>query len=277
MDFSTVMTKAQNALRTKLALKLTVVLLAAGWLVYPQASIWQHAGQGVAVAGVWLRGAVIRGLGGDPHVERPVVASVELDQLKGVKGIPASEVRCLALAIYFEAGREPPEAQLGVGQIALNRARSTKPPQTICRTVYHGLNLPTGCLFEATCRNVGVIPAPGTALTSAIEFATELVSGAGGQHRLAGATHFHERRMRPAWARPLYKVASIGRLEFYGAVPVVEISTTAQMAQPAQSDAAADSVKTAPRRPASSRGADKGSSSQQADTAAQFRKVFGID
>ena len=277
MDFSSVMTKAQNALRAKLGLKLTVVLLAVAWLVYPQASIWQHAGQGVAVAGGWARGAVIRGLGGDPQVDRPVVASAELDQLKGVKGIPASDVRCLALAIYFEAGRDPRDAQLGVGQIALNRARATKTPQTICRTVYHGLNLPTGCQFEATCRNVGVIPASGTALTSAVEVAAALVSGAGGQHRLVGATHFHEKRMRPAWARPLYKVASIGRLEFYGAVPVVEVSTTAQMAQPAQSDGAADGVKPAPRRSASNRGADKGASTGANDTAAQYRKVFGID
>ena len=81
MDFSFVMTKAQNALRAKLALKLTVVLLAVAWLVYPQASIWQHAGQGVAVAGGWVRDVVIRGLGGDPHVDRAAVASAELDQL----------------------------------------------------------------------------------------------------------------------------------------------------------------------------------------------------
>ena len=275
MDFSSVMTKAQNALRAKLALKLSVVLLVAAWLVYPQASIWQHAGHGMAVAGGWVRGAVIRGLGGDPNADRTATASAELDQLKGVKGIPASEVRCLALAVYFEAGREPRDAQLGVGQIALNRARATKPPQTICRTVYHGLNLATGCLFEATCRNVGIIPASGAALTSAIEVASALVAGAGVQHRLVGATHFHEKRMRPAWARPLYKVASIGRLEFYGAEPVVEVSTTAQMAHPAQSDAAAESAKPAPRRPASSRG-DKGGASQQGDTAAQYRQVFGI-
>ncbi len=221
MDFDSLARRARRGALMRLFVKLSLLLTIAsamfGWLAFPQAAVWQRAGESMSEAGGYFRTATIRVLGGSPSVEVsvPTVKSVELDKLRSLNGFPASEFRCLAVAVYFEAGRESREAQLAVGQIALNRAKERKAPRELCRVVYHGLNIPNGCLFAATCRNLGTAAASGPALESAVEVARALLTGASVLGRLAGATHFHERSNRPAWSRTLFKLETIGRLEFY--------------------------------------------------------------
>lgn len=273
MKIQSIVRKTQRASMAKLFLQLAVAGMLVAWLVYPQASLFQHAGQGASAAASWARGQGIRMLGGSPEEFKTVATSdASLAHLKAVNGFPASEVRCLALAIYFEAGNEPRDAQIGVGQTALNRARAAKTPKAICKTVYNGLSQGSACLFDATCRNLGTPPRRGEALDSAIDVAIGLADGSAVVPFFTQATHFHERRARPAWARGLFKLASLGRIEFYST------DQPADTVAPANVTEAAPPV--APRRPVVARGdADGASKASQRrdDGGALARQVFGID
>jgi spore germination cell wall hydrolase CwlJ-like protein len=195
-----------------------------------------------------------------------------LAHVKSVNGFPASEVRCLALAIYFEAGNEPREAQIGVGQTALNRARAAKTPRAICKTVYNGLAQGGACLFEATCRNLGTPAQRGEALERAIEVASGLASGTAIVPLFTQATHFHEKRARPAWARGLFKLASHGRIEFYSTD-----QPTDTVAPAAVTDEAEPVVQRRPAVARSDASAAKQASQRRDDGGALARQVFGID
>ena len=45
---------------------------------------------------------------------------------------------CLALNIYHEARGEPPEGQLGVGWVVLNRVDDPRFPDSVCGVVLEG-------------------------------------------------------------------------------------------------------------------------------------------
>lgn len=255
----------------RLALKLSVLIAIASWLFHPQADVWKHAGQGFAAAGSWFRTTTIAALGGGTRTQ-PDTISAELDGLKAVKGFPASEIRCLALAIYFESGRETRDAQVGIGQIAMSRATAAKAPRALCRTVYLGMNQPGGCHFEATCQNIGNVPRSGPALTNAIDVATDLVSGTAPATNVATATHFHQGKSKPAWTRTMFKVASIGRIDFYA--PDQPAEQSAPSAPPLTSAEP-------PRQPVASRKSlnpsNKTSATTPRDANALSKQVFGLD
>lgn len=274
MKIQSVVRKSQRASMARLLLKLAVAGLLIAWLVYPQASVFQHAGQGASAVTDWARSQTIRLLGGVPEQTRINVASSDanLGHVKAVNGFPATEVRCLALAIYFEAGSEPREAQIGVGQIALNRARAAKTPRAVCKTVYNGLTQGGSCLFEATCRNLGTPPRRGEALDSAIEVAEGLAAGTAAMPLFTQATHFHEKRARPAWARGLFKLSSHGRIDFYSTEQPADT-----VAPPPATDEASPVIQ---RRPAVARNDASGAkqaSQRRDDGGALARQVFGMD
>jgi hypothetical protein len=252
-------------------------VLVVAWLVYPQASVFRHAGQGASVFADWARGHAIRILDGRADQDTAGTrgsGEASLAQVKAVNGFPASEVHCLALAVYFEAGNEPREAQIGVGQIALNRARAAKSPRAVCKTVYHGLAQGTSCLFEATCRNLGTPPRRSAALDNAVEVAVGLASGTATMPQFAQATHFHGSRARPAWARSLFKLPSQDRIEFYS-----DEQPADTVSAPSVTDEAAP-VPIVSRRPAVARGdaaPARQASERRDDGGALARQVFGFD
>lgn len=276
MDARTILQRTQRASKVKLVLKLSILGLIAVWALNPQASYWQHASQGIATTSSWVRGEAIRALGGSTEtasVPIPSSSDSALRHVKAVNGFPASEIKCLALAIYFEAGNEPREAQIGVGQIALNRARTAKTPRALCKTVYNGMTQGAACLYEATCRNFGNPAQRGAALDSAVEIARGLVAGTEKMPEFAQATHFHEKKARPAWSRLLFKLASHGRLEFYSTDQPEDA-----VAQKARLDEEATPVPA--KRLGYPRGegqASKASAQRSGDGGALARQVFGVD
>jgi len=50
--------------------------------------------------------------------------------------IPPSEVRCLALTIYYEGRGEPYAGRLAIAQVTVNRLKYDRFPNTICKIVY---------------------------------------------------------------------------------------------------------------------------------------------
>lgn len=215
--------RARGDVLRRLAFRVGIVGLLLSWFVFPQSAFWQHVGAASVSAADWLRHKTVVVLGGTPK-SRNAAAEFDLKNLSPVNGYPSSEIRCLALAIYHEAGGDRTDAQLAVAQIALNRAAAFKHPKSICRTIYTGLNTPHGCLFEASCRNIGSTPTPGKSLAAAAALATEIAAGRATPKTAFGkVTHFHDMKVSPpSWTRTVHRIGRLGRLDFYAPEPFEE-------------------------------------------------------
>ncbi|MCI5047591.1 MAG: cell wall hydrolase [Aquisalinus sp.] len=128
--------------------------------------------------------------------------------------VNAKEQKCLAQAIYYEAGFEPVIGQMAVADVVLNRVESNSYPNTVCGVVYQGSHRRTGCQFSFTCDG---------SLTRARHEPTYRASEKMAGAILAGvhipvsndATHYHADYVSPYWAPRLTKTAEIGTHRFY--------------------------------------------------------------
>lgn len=133
-----------------------------------------------------------------------------LDQVALPQGDP--EWDCLRKALYFEARGETLKGEFAVAEVILNRVDSPDYPSTVCKVVNQGGR--GGCQFSYTCDGVrDVMREPG-AVDRAGRIARAMLDGAP-RALTMGATHFHTRSIRPAWASRFAKTASIGAHVFY--------------------------------------------------------------
>jgi spore germination cell wall hydrolase CwlJ-like protein len=124
-------------------------------------------------------------------------------------------VRCLAEAIYFEAGFQPLEGQRAIAQVILNRVREKEFPDTVCGVVFEGAHRHTGCQFSFACDgSLHRRPPTEDELSSAETIARQALSGY--VVRAVGtATHYHNDKVEPYWRDALVKTAQIGDHIFY--------------------------------------------------------------
>jgi hypothetical protein len=260
----------------RLALRVGIVGLLLSWFIFPQAALWQHAGAATVSAADWLRHRTVVVLGGTPQT-RNAGAELDIDRLSPVNGYPSSEIRCLALAMYHEAGGERPEVQLAVAQAALNRAASFKRPKAICRAIYTGINTVHGCLFESSCRNIGSTPAPGKSLAAIAALAVEIAAGrATAKPAFEKVTHFHASSVvAPPWTRSLHRIGRLGRIDFYtpeapeapevtASAETAAAGTTGSTAANAPQQSRAQRLLAPPRRPSARTQSASGDLAQQA-------------
>lgn len=64
--------------------------------------------------------------------------------------ISASDLDCLAAAVYYESRGEPADGQAAVAQVVLNRARAPSYPKNVCGVVYQGVG-GHECQFSFVC------------------------------------------------------------------------------------------------------------------------------
>ncbi len=143
------------------------------------------------------------------------------------------EHRCLAEAIYHEARGETREGQVAVGEVVLNRVRSTAYPNTICAVVYQGSHRTTGCQFTFTCDgSLGRQPR-GRPWRQASDIAEELMAG---QHNsvTGNATHYHTNAVWPRWAPRLIETTRIGAHIFYRYPSASERATMPEWSRPSR-------------------------------------------
>jgi len=127
----------------------------------------------------------------------------------------ARQMRCLAEAVYFESRSEPQEGQAAVAQVVLNRVRSGIFPTNVCGVVYQDRNHPFACQFSFACEGKSLrIEEPG-AWAVATRIATEVVSGANFNPKVAEALNYHANYVYPFWAPSLRRVDRIGAHIFY--------------------------------------------------------------
>ncbi len=125
-------------------------------------------------------------------------------------------LQCMALAIAYEAGFEPPAGQQAVGEVILNRTRHAAYPKTVCNVVFQGSARRTGCQFTFTCDGALRRPLPDRVMQAAREVARQVLDG-NAEPRVGGATHYHANYVRPYWAPSLIRVGQIGAHIFYRA------------------------------------------------------------
>ena len=161
-----------------------------------------------------------------------------------------SDLECLAKNIYYEAASESTEGKVAVGLVTINRSNSGQYPNSICgvvnqrtdysvaktvtktKTVTEGKIFKTTkevsetttkwvkhsvCQFSWRCENVRAIRKNDTRWDDSLAVAQELLEGGYEEfrHKYKNAMYFHERHVKPSWAKQKQVVHRIGGHIFY--------------------------------------------------------------
>jgi hypothetical protein len=126
----------------------------------------------------------------------------------------ADAERCLATAIYYEAGREPIEGREAVAEVILNRRAHAGFPKSVCGVVYQGSQRRTGCQFTFTCDG-STARAPDPRLYEEARSVARRALDGSTTKRLSGALNYHASYVSPGWRRSLTQTAEIGLHIFY--------------------------------------------------------------
>ena len=122
--------------------------------------------------------------------------------------------KCLAEAVYYEAGSENEDGQRAVAQVVLNRVRHAAFPHSVCGVVYQGSERTTGCQFTFTCDgSLARVPSH-AGWRRAMEVAQRALAG-DVFAPVGHATHYHASWMVPYWAPSVAMVGRIGGHVFY--------------------------------------------------------------
>lgn len=133
---------------------------------------------------------------------------------RGPEALNASELRCLAEAIYYEARGESYRGQVAVAEVVMNRVRSRHYPDSVCGVVYQGSHRATGCQFTFTCDGSMNRRPRGRAWERARNIAGQVLLGY--TRAVTGnATHYHTTAVDPVWSATLVETARVGEHVFY--------------------------------------------------------------
>ena len=127
----------------------------------------------------------------------------------------ASEERCLAEAIYFEARSEPEAGQAAVAQVVLNRVQSGLYPTNVCGVVYQNRHRHLACQFSFACEGKSLRITEPEPWRIAVRIAGEVLNGKTYLSDVGASTHYHANYVRPRWSRLLKKTDTIGSHVFY--------------------------------------------------------------
>ena len=128
-----------------------------------------------------------------------------------------AELNCLAENVYHEARGEPLEGQYAVAEVTMNRVRARAFPDSVCEVVHEQR-------WDARRkRNVGAFAwteldsldrPSGPAWRQARDVATAVYDGEHAPH-MPNALYYHAKYIKPSWAKPNRRVATIGSHVFY--------------------------------------------------------------
>lgn len=126
----------------------------------------------------------------------------------------ARALRCLSMAVYYEAASESQSGQEAVAQVVLNRVAHPAYPASICGVVFQGSERKTGCQFTFTCD--GSLRRQPSAGAWARAQSVALAALSGYVFKPVGwATHYHTHAVNPYWASSLDYIGSVGAHRFY--------------------------------------------------------------
>lgn len=140
------------------------------------------------------------------------------------KDLAASEVHCLAQAVYHESRGEPETGQWAVASVILNRVESRQYPNSVCDVVFQNAHLPNRCQFSFACDGRPDEGGLGNRLDReswvksnviALVAYQKFLEGERHEDGLTTAMHFHTTSVNPSWASAYVEVATIGAHVFY--------------------------------------------------------------
>ena len=147
------------------------------------------------------------------HHERTVAAAVASRDA----ATREAELNCLAENVYYEARGEPLEGQYAVAEVTMNRVGSSRFPKSVCEVVHEkrwdALRKRQVGAFSWT--ELDSLRRPhGAAWQQALEVATAVYDGTH-TPSVPNALYYHAKYIRPSWAKPNRRVATIGSHVFY--------------------------------------------------------------
>lgn len=115
---------------------------------------------------------------------------------------------CLAKNIYFEARNQSVKGQYAVGLVTLNRTKSQRYPNTICKVVWQKSQ------FSWTSDGKPDNPKNNVAWLIALSIANDLLTGKHRDHT-KGAIYYHADYVKPDWASSFKLLTKIDNHVFY--------------------------------------------------------------
>lgn len=147
---------------------------------------------------------------GEAEIDAQEPAASSLHELVANRSVPASlsrEMRCLAGAVYFEARGESLDGQLAVGRVIVERASSSRFPNSYCGVVFQRSQ------FSFVRGNrMPRIRTSSNAWRKAVAVA-QIAHEGSWQSPAEGALFFHATRVSPGWR--LTRVARVDNHVFY--------------------------------------------------------------
>ena len=123
----------------------------------------------------------------------------------------ASEIRCLARAMWHEAGSEPREGQIAVGEVVLARTKDSRFASTACAVLRQA--------SQFSFVHHGSIPAvPEEHAEEMTALARKVIAGVASSRvgpKSGRALFFHATWAKPVWRHDMKQVARIGGHVFY--------------------------------------------------------------
>lgn len=126
-----------------------------------------------------------------------------------------SALLCLSLNVYHESRGEPEMGQIAVAQVTLNRAADN--PKNVCEVVFQPgqFSWTVGAKNKNGAIRPGVIPKTGDDSWERAKKIAQDVLAKKHKDVTKGASHYHERHVKPKWTKKMVQVAQIGHHIFY--------------------------------------------------------------
>lgn len=133
------------------------------------------------------------------------------NQFAQFRSVDYSEIRCMADAIYQEAGHEPDLGKAAVARVIVNRTRHNEFPKSVCGVINEKHN--GVCQFSYIC--LGRQRQDPVAFRASYQIAVEVLTKDQYRTLVPNALFYHADYVSPGWPYP--RVRQIGRHIFYNA------------------------------------------------------------
>lgn len=132
--------------------------------------------------------------------------------------ISKTDLECMVLNIYYEAGGESLLGKLAVGQVVLNRLAKSNNTTTVCGIVNAKSKDAAVCAFSWVCDStLSSANTTSSAWRESTKAALTVFENQNTPERdfTDGATHYHNLTVNPPWSQTLTKVTRIDNHVFY--------------------------------------------------------------
>ncbi|MCP2227248.1 spore germination cell wall hydrolase CwlJ-like protein [Pseudomonas silensiensis] len=155
----------------------------------------------------------------DKSADVPVPKSEAITQSEVQAVDPAGKsplddaITCMARSIYWEAKGNDTDDMAAVANVVMNRLGHAGFPDTVCAVVKQGSETKS-CQFSWWCDGRPDTVQEETQYALAKEIARKALNKQL-PDRTGGAMYFHDRTVKPDWAKEYIKTAEIGMFRFY--------------------------------------------------------------